>query len=355
MKRAPVRPRSKEALLLFFPNPMKPYFLFLAAAALTLSGARAQEGAVTFEAKAGPGKGKHVVFLGGDEEYRGEECLPVLAKILSGKHGFKTSVCFATGKDGTVDPNVNTTLSGSAALDSADAIVILLRWRQWEDVAMARFDKAFKAGKPVIALRTSTHAFKFPDSSPWKSYNKFGKNVVGEDWVSHWGNHKVEATRGVIEPAHATHPVLRGVTDVFGDTDVYEAYPPADAAILLRGQVLKGMAPSDPPAAYSKKRATDQVEQDVNTPMMPVAWVRDFKQESGVTNKVFTTTMGSATDFFSEDLRRLVVNGVYWSLGMDVPAKADVGISGTFTPSKYGFDGAKKGLKPADFAPGAGK
>ena len=75
MKRAPVRPRSKEALLLFFPNPMKPYCLFLAAAALTLSGARAQEGAVTFEAKAGPGKGKHVVFLGGDEEYRGEECL----------------------------------------------------------------------------------------------------------------------------------------------------------------------------------------------------------------------------------------------------------------------------------------
>ncbi len=356
MKWNAVQRRFDCALKLPLPDPMKPYSLFLTAAAvLIISGARAQDGAITFAAKAGPGQGKHVVFLSGDEEYRGEECLPVLAKILSDKHGFKTSVCFATGKDGTVDPNVNTTLSGSAALDSADAIVILLRWRQWEDAAMARFDKAFKAGKPIIALRTSTHAFKFPDSSPWKSYNKFGKNVVGEDWVSHWGNHKVEATRGVIEPANATHPVLRGVTDVFGDTDVYEAYPPADASILLRGQVLKGMAPADPPAAYSKKRATDQVGQDVNTPMMPVAWVRDFKQESGVSNKVFTTTMGSATDFVSEDLRRLVVNGVYWSLGMDVPAKADVGISGNFTPSKYGFNGAKKGLKPADFAPGSGK
>ncbi len=337
---------------------MKSFRLLLSAAAAAVfacSSASAQDGTVSYPGKDGPGKGKHLVFLSGDEEYRGEEAFPMLAKILSDQHGFKTTVCFATGPDGTVNPNVNTTLSGSAALESADAIVILLRWRAWDDAAMGRFDKAFKAGKPIIALRTSTHAFKFPGGSPWNSYNKFGKNVVGEDWVSHWGRHKVEATRGVIEPAHATHPVLRGVADVFGDTDVYEAYPPADATILLRGQVLKGMSPADPPAAYVKKRASDQAEQDVNTPMMPVAWVRDHHQENGTTNKVFTTTMGSATDLVNEDLRRLVVNGIYWSLGMEVPAKADVAIKDPYAPSKYGFDGAQKGLKPADFALGAAK
>ncbi|MDB6071512.1 MAG: signal peptide and transrane prediction, partial [Verrucomicrobiales bacterium] len=151
--------------------------------------------------------------------------------------------------------------------------------------------------------------------------------------------------------ANATHPILRGVTDVFGDTDVYEAYPPADATILLRGQVLKGMAPTDPPAAYPKTRATDKATQDVNTPMMPVAWVREFKQENGTTNKVFTTTMGSATDLKNEDLRRLVVNSIFWSLNMEVPAKADVTLDAPYTPSNYGFDGFKKSQKPTDFTP----
>lgn len=312
--------------------------------------ASAEEGTVSFPGgKSGPGVGKKIVLLTGDEEYRGEEAFPMLAKILSEKHGFQTTVCFATGPDGTVNPNVNTSLTGSGALDQADGIIMLLRWRAWDDAAMARFDKAFKSGKPIVALRTSTHAFKFPGDSKWAAYNKFGKDVVGEDWVSHWGRHKVEATRGIIEPAQAAHPVLRGVKDVFGDTDVYEAYPPADATILLRGQVLKGMAPMDPPAAYPKTRATDKATQDVNTPMMPVAWLREHKQDNGTINKVFTTTMGSATDLTNEDLRRLVVNGVYWSLNMEVPAKADVTTADPYTPSNYGFDGFLKNQKPADF------
>ena len=64
--------------------------------------------------------------------------------------------------------------------------------------------------------------------------------MLGETWVTHWGRHKVEATRGVDRSRAGDEPILRGVTDVFGDTDVYEAYPPADATILLRGVVLKG-------------------------------------------------------------------------------------------------------------------
>ena len=68
-----------------------------------------------------------------------------------------------------------------------------------------------------------------------------------------------------------------------------------------------------------------------------------------------TSTIGAAIDLESEDLRRLFVNACYDLTGLKVPAKADVGISGTFSPSKYGFNGAKKGLKPADFAPGTGK
>ena len=308
---------------------------------------------VVYPGGEGPGAGKHLVFLSGDEEYRSEEALPALAKILSKRHGFKCTVLFAVDEDGTINPDNSKSLPGSEALASADGIVMSLRFRAWPSDAMKRFVDAYLAGKPIVALRTSTHAFQFPGNSEFASYNSFGKRVLGEEWVSHWGKHKVEATKGVIEPSAKDHPILRGVEEIFGDTDVYEAYPPADATILVRGQVLKGMKPDDAPADYTKKRVSDKMEQPVNDPMMPVVWVREHKNESGKTNKIVTTTMGSATDLQSEGLRRLIVNSVYWGLGLDVPAKSDVSFVDPFKPTMYGFKGAKKGIKPADLAIGS--
>jgi hypothetical protein len=146
---------------------------------------------------------------------------------------------------------------------------------------------------------------------------------------------------------------MRGVKDVFGGTDVYEAFPPADAKILIRGQVLKGMTPADEAADYRKKRSTDKAEQGVNDPMMPVAWTREVKNAAGTTNKILCTTMGASSDLPNEGLRRLVINGVFWGLGMEVPANADVTYVDPYEPSFYGFNGFKKGQKPDDF--GAGK
>jgi hypothetical protein len=140
---------------------------------------------------------------------------------------------------------------------------------------------------------------------------------------------------------------MRGVIDVFGDTDVYEAAPSADAKILLRGQVLKGMSPTEEPADYKKKTAA-KVEQGVNDPMMPVAWTREVKNDAGKVNKILCTTMGSATDLQNEGLRRLIVNAAYAFTGLEVPAKADVALVGDYKPTMYGFDGFIKGRKPAD-------
>jgi hypothetical protein len=310
---------------------------------------------VTYPAKPGTGQGKHVVFLSGDEEYRGEEGLPMLAKILSQRHGFKCSVLFSVDPDGTINPKASKSLSNPAALDTADAIVMLLRFRAWPDEDMARFDKLLRAGTPIVALRTSTHAFNgLPKGGPWETWNYnnqggFGKRVLGETWLTHWGRHKVEATRGIIEPGQREHALLRGITDLFGDTDVYEAYPPADATILVRGLVLQTLAPDSALADYQKTRATDKQQQGVNDPPMPVAWTRLNKNENGTTNKILTTTMGSATDLENEGMRRLVVNGVYWGLGMNVPAKADVTYVDEYIPSFYGFDGFRKGLRASDF------
>ncbi|MBL8825525.1 MAG: hypothetical protein JNM18_00980, partial [Planctomycetaceae bacterium] len=302
---------------------------------------------ITYEPKTGPGGGKHVVLLAGDEEYRSEEGLPMLAKILSQRHGFKCTVLFSVDADGTINPDKADSLSHPEALDSADAIVMLLRFRRWPDAILKRFEAAVERGIPIIGLRTSTHAFN-SIKGDYAKYNDFGKNVLGERWVSHWGSHKREATRGVVEPGAENHVLLRGVKDVFADSDVYEAHPPADAKILMRGAVLKGMQPGDALADYKKKRSTDKAEQGVNDPMMPVVWTREHQHANGKTSKVLCTTMGAATDLQSPGLRRLVVNGVYWGLGLDVPAAANVDYVDPYQPTMYGFKTYRKGLKVED-------
>jgi hypothetical protein len=330
--------------------------LFAAAAIAFAAGATAASPGVsiTYDAKPGPGQGRHLVFLTGDEEYRGEEGLPMLAKILSQRHGFKCTVLFALDPDGTINPDNNTSIGGVEALDSADGIVMALRFRQWPDRAMKHFADAVARGIPIIALRTSTHAFRFPANSAtsYARYNDFGREVLGENWVSHWGANRRGATRGVIEPGAENDPILRGVHDVFGDSGVYETHPVSDAKILLRGYVLKGMNPADEPDTYRKKRKSDNQEQGINDPAMPMAWTRIHRPATGRPNRVFCTTMGAATDLVNEGFRRLVVNAVLWGFELEIPAQADVRFVDPYNPTAYAFKGFRRGITPADHALG---
>jgi hypothetical protein len=316
--------------------------------------AAAHAAGVVYEGGTGPGQGRHVVFLSGDEEYRSEEGLPMLAKILSQRHGFKCTVLFALDPDGTINPDNNTSIGGVEALDSADGIVMALRFRQWPDRAMKHFADAVARGIPIIALRTSTHAFRFPANSAtsYARYNDFGREVLGENWVSHWGANRRGATRGVIEPGAENDPILRGVHDVFGDSGVYETHPVSDAKILLRGYVLKGMNPADEPDTYRKKRKSDNQEQGINDPAMPMAWTRIHRPATGRPNRVFCTTMGAATDLVNEGFRRLVVNAVLWGFELEIPAQADVRFVDPYNPTAYAFKGFRRGITPADHALG---
>ena len=310
---------------------------------------------VTYEARPGVGEGRHLVFLTGDEEYRGEEGLPMLAKILSQRHGFRCTVLFALDPDGTINPDNNASLGGAEALDTADGIVLALRFRQWPDAVMKLFADAVARGVPIMGLRTSTHAFRFPTNHPgaYKHMNDFGRNVLGENWVSHWGANRRGATRGIIEPSTERDPVLRGVTDIFGDSGIYETHPVADAKILARGQVLKGMNPADAPDREQRKvRKSDGIEQGINDPMMPLAWTRLNQNENGTTNRVFCTTMGAATDLLNEGLRRMVVNAVLWGFALEIPAQTDVRFVDPFEPAAYAFKGYRRGLTPEDHALG---
>src|SRR6476660_1908457 len=108
---------------------------------------------VVYDGKEGPGKGKHIVFITGDEEYRSEEGLPMLAKILAVRHGFKCTVLFSLNpNDGTIDPNNQNNIPGIEALDTADLCVMLWRFRQLPDEKMKHFVEYLNAGKPIIAL-----------------------------------------------------------------------------------------------------------------------------------------------------------------------------------------------------------
>ena len=113
--------------------------------------ARADDPWISFDGGDGPGQGKRVVLVSGDEEYRSEESLPQLAKILSTRHGFQTTVLFAVEPDsGLVNPNRGDNIPGLAALDSADLLIIATRFRNLPDDQMAHFDAYLKAGKRTV-------------------------------------------------------------------------------------------------------------------------------------------------------------------------------------------------------------
>ena len=326
-------------------------------AALALLAAPRVEAAdpwLVFEGEKGAGQGKHVVLVSGDEEYRSEEALPQLAKILSKPHGVKGTVLFAIDpKDGTINPNQSNNIPGLEAVDSADLLILLLRFRDLPDDQMKHLVDYFESGKPVIGMRTATHSFNIKGSKTYSKYTwtskefdgGFGRQVLGETWISHHGQHGRQSTRGLIAKGEETHPIVRGIKDgdIWGPTDVYGVTLPlpGDSQPIILGQILVGMKPDDEPLEGGK-----------NEPMMPVAWTKTYTGASGKTSRVFTTTMGASQDLQSEGLRRLLVNACFWSLGMEskIPDKANVEIVGEFDPHPFGFNAFIKGLKPEDYA-----
>lgn len=326
--------------------------LFAVWAVAATSVCEAADETIVFEGGEGPGKGKNVVLVSGDEEYRSEEALPQLAKILSKHHGFRCTVVFAIDpKDGTINPNVNNNIPGLEALDKADLLILFTRFRNLPDDQMKHIADYVESGRPIIGMRTSTHAFTNGGSKEYGKFDTngkewnggFGKQVLGETWVSHHGAHGSQSTRGLIAPGEESHPILRGIKsgDIWGPTDVYEAHPIGDSKTLVLGEVVEGMQPTDKPLVGPK-----------NNPMMPVAWVKTFTGKAGKPARVFTTTMGASQDLLSEGTRRMLVNASLWCLGLEnqIGDHTKVDIVGEYQPIKFGFNAFKKGRKPSDYA-----
>ena len=207
-----------------------------------------------YSGKSGPGAGKHVVLIAADQEYRSEQSMPMLAKVLSEHHGFDCTVLFSTNEDGLVDPTIPSPLKDPAKfhhipglehLASADAVLFLARNMKLDDASVKHLYDYFDSGKPLLVLRTGNHGV----SKKTKPYVVAGQNVsldkmLGGTFRGHYGGWHRESTRGVTVAEQKSHPILTGVNDIWGPSDVYRCHTekspfPDDCTALVLGQPLQ--------------------------------------------------------------------------------------------------------------------
>lgn len=327
---------------------------------------------ITFGGEEGANKNqKHIVLISGDEEYRSEESMPMLAKILAKRHGYKCTVLFAIDPEtGNINPEVNNNIPGLDLLENADLMIINTRWRRLPDDQMKYIDQYLRSGKPVLGLRTSNHGFNNKEGNyihysseykkenpehPW--YRGFGGLLFGDHYVRHHGKHKHESTRGVFPETAVNHAILKGIDDgeIWGPTDVYGcrvAHLPITP--LVMGQVLERKGTFNINDRFFGMRSTDlPLAGPKNNPMLPVAWLKAYQHpDNGKEGIAFHTSMGSSTDLENQGLRRLVVNTVYFLLDRRIPKKGtNVAYVGEYYTTAYGFLGKEfwdnRKLKPS--------
>jgi hypothetical protein len=304
---------------------------------------------VVYEGDSGPGKGKHILFIASDHEYRGEETCPAIARIMAKRYGFKCTVLFGQTDDGVIKPG-SSNIPGIEAIEDADMLFLFLRFLKPDEAWMGRFDAYLKKGGPVLGLRTTTHAFNGIGHS-FKHYNYnckdanfvggFGRQVLGETWnpklgAGHYGRNHKYATAMHTVPAQAEHPVMRGVKDMHGMAGAYSAVPMPNSTILATNQVLQSMEVGA--AALDGK------------PPQPAAWVRTYKLEGGKEGRAFCSTQGASECILSEGVRRMYINATLWCMGMEqhIKADADVSFVGPYNPSTFSFKPSVKDAKPGD-------
>ncbi|MEQ8789036.1 MAG: ThuA domain-containing protein [Pirellulaceae bacterium] len=300
---------------------------------------------VVYEGDAGPGRGKHLVFLAGDHEYRSEETLPALARILAKHYGFKCTVLFSVNPEsGELEPG-SSYMPGTETLASADLMVIFLRFQDFPAEQMQPIVDYLARGGPVVGLRTSTHAFKIPGDSQFArySYNHagddmkggFGRQILGETWAGHYGKNHVMSTRLDLAAEAKDHPILRGVENAHVQAGGYWTEPMADSEVLALAQPLDGMTADSPPAQ-------DKLP-------CPGAWVRSYTGKSGKSGRVFTTTYGASEDLLNDGFRRMMVNACLWAAGLEdkIHAESSIEFVGPYQPTTFRFGGYRKGVKPS--------
>jgi len=304
---------------------------------------------LTYPAGEGAGEGRHVVLIAAEQEYRSEQSMPMLARMLARHHGFNCTVLFAVNAEGLVDPTqkirwqdktVVHNIPGLQHLKSADLMILHSRLLTLPDEQVQHIVDYIDSGRPILGIRTANHGFleNFPYELNGKKV-RFGDDVLGGAFRGHHGNWHRDSTRGIVVEDQRGHPILRGVKDVWGPSDVYRTYPegkslPQGCTALMFGQPLTGRSHEDPP---NKKKIP-----------LPIAWTKTWTGSKGIPARVFHVTMGSAKDYESAGLRRMTTNAAYWCMGLEDKIRPDSSVDyvGPYTPLASGFNYPKLEVKP---------
>ena len=309
---------------------------------------------LVYEGSQGFGKGKHIVFIANDHEYRSEETCPALAKILAKRHGFKCTVIFGLDEHGTIKGG-GKDMPGTEVLDDADLLFFYTRFMDLPDEQVDPLVAYFERGGPVVGVRTSTHCFNGQEGK-WAKlnfnyngddyYGGLGEQIFGNTWhkergQSHYGSNHVMGCRITPDPSAKNHPINKGVRSIHAYSGAYKSQPPPDATPLLQVQVLN----------------TFHASNDINIekPIVNAGWTRNqYKAPSGAIKnaRVVYASYGASEDLLSEDGRRFLVNACLWAGGWEKSIKPDlnVDVAGGFKPSAYNNGVGLAGVKPQDLA-----
>ena len=282
----------------------------------------------------------HIVFVTGDEEYRSEESMPMLAKLVERELGATTEVLFAQDSAGIVNPNVNDNIPGLEALEKADMMVLFTRWRALPDEQAQYILDFAESGKPMAGFRTTTHAFLYKDDSLRQHLNnEWPTAVFGQQWITHHGHfddgHDPLTSVSLVEGANS--PILHGVEPFNAYSWLYHVdggewrINPKTKQLLL-GRSLR--------SSHEEGGRLDKF------PLTnPVAWTNDYKGA-----RVFFTTLGHPYDWLDGNMRRLALNGIAWALEKEIPKGGfKTGVVGEYAPNNSGFGEKFKVGKTPEF------
>lgn len=290
---------------------------------------KSMNGSAEMEKKRSP----NIVFVMGDDEYRSEESMPMLARILQREINAKISLCYAVNNDGYIDPSCKDHIDNLKALKSADLMVMFTRFRALPEEELKLILDYVESGKPIVGFRTSTHAFLYKDNKQRESLNNdWPAKIFGQQWVTHHGHFddgaKPLTQVSMLMPEHV---VLRG----FNPFDAYSWLYHVDGGDwTLNGDCTKLL--------LGKALKTNHGNELDKFPLTnPVAWTKTYTGTSGIKARVFFTTLGHPYDFKNENMRRLAIQGIFWALGLEenIPIKGiNVATVGDYSPDNSGME-----------------
>ncbi|WP_417386629.1 isochorismatase family protein [Gimesia sp.] len=235
-------------------------------------------------------KRPHLLIVMAEAEYETNVSLPKFAAENLGKD-FRVSLVFADEKDRNMIPGIE-------KINDADVVLFSVRRRVLPEKEMQAIKKYVKAGKPVVGIRTASHAFSLRGKEPpagYADWTEFDAYVFGGNYKGH---HKNDLKSMVtINPAQRKNPILDGIPDKpFPQAySLYEVLPLAKGTTVLMTAEIPGK------------------------PVEPVAWT--FQRKDG--GKSFYTSLGHPGDFKQPEFVRLLTNGIYWAAGLN-PANVKI-------------------------------